>query len=53
MCWKCEEERKQHTLKRDPIDENLDDLFEDLVVSSGTGGNNPDTNEHLDELSKS
>lgn len=42
-----------YTLKRDPIDENLEDLDDDLVVSSGSGGKRPDTKEHLDALNKS
>jgi hypothetical protein len=37
------------TLKRAPIEENL----EDLDVSSGRGGNNPEMNEHLVALSSS
>lgn len=37
------------TLNRDPIEEN----FEDFDVSSGSGGNKPDTNGHLEALSKS
>lgn len=41
------------TLKRDPMDENLAEFLEDLFVSSGTGGNNPATNEHLEALSNS
>ena len=53
MCWKCQTSKIRFTLKRDPIDENLDEFFEDLVVSSGTGGNSPATNEHLDPHSNS
>lgn len=41
------------TLKREPIDENLEDLFEDLVDSSGIGGKRPATNEHLEAHIKS
>jgi hypothetical protein len=37
------------TLKRAPMEENL----EDLDVSSGRGGNNPDINEHLEALRSS
>lgn len=40
---------KEYTLKREPIDENL----EDLVVSSEIGGKRPDTKEHLEALNKS
>lgn len=41
------------TLNLDPIDENLDDLFDDLVVSSGSGGKSPATKGHLEALNKS
>lgn len=37
------------TLKRDPIEENLDD-FDD---SSGSGGNRPATNGHFDAVKRS
>lgn len=37
------------TLKRDPIEENLDD-FDD---SSGEGGNRPATNGHFDAVKRS
>lgn len=37
------------TLKRDPIEENL----EDFEVSSGTGGKSPATKEHLEALNRS
>lgn len=50
---KISSKKTRCTLKRDPIDENLEDLFEFLVVSSGTGGNNPATNEHLEPASNS
>ena len=40
---------KTNTLKRDPIEENLDD-FED---SSGEGGNSPATKEHFEAVSRS
>ena len=36
--------KKNDTLKREPIEENL----EDFDVSSGSGGKRPDTKEHLD-----
>lgn len=41
------------TLKREPIDENFEDLEEDLVESSGSGGNRPATKEHLEALNRS
>lgn len=41
------------TLKREPIDENLADLLEDLFVSSGSGGKSPAIKEHLDANNKS
>lgn len=41
------------TLKREPIEENLEDLFEDFVGSSTTGGKRPATNEHLEDVIKS
>lgn len=44
---------KKYTLKREPIDENLEDLFEDLVVSSGIGGKSSATNGHREALSRS
>lgn len=37
------------TLKREPIEENL----EDLAVSSGSGGKRPATKEHLEVPNKS
>lgn len=37
-----------NTLKRDPIEENLED-FDD---SSGEGGNRPATNEHVEAVSR-
>jgi hypothetical protein len=40
---------KKKTLKRAPIEENL----EDLDVSSGRGGKSPEINEHLEALSNS
>ena len=39
---------KSYTLKREPIDENL----EDLVVSSLSGGKRPATKEQLEALNK-
>lgn len=50
---KCRASKNRSTLKRDPIDENLEVFFEDLVVSSGTGGNKFATNEHLEAASNS
>lgn len=41
--------KKNDTLKREPIEENL----EDFDVSSGSGGKRPDTKEHLEALNKS
>ena len=41
--------RRKSTLKREPIEENL----EDLVVSSLSGGKRPTTKEHLETLNKS
>jgi len=43
------EKNVELTLKRAPMEENL----EDLDVSSGGGGNNPEINEHLEALSSS
>lgn len=40
---------KKNTLKREPIEENL----EDLAVSSGSGGKRPATKEHLEAPNKS
>ena len=37
------------TLKRDPMEENLDDFD----VSSGSGGNRPATKEHFDAVKRS
>lgn len=45
--------RRKYTLKREPIDENLEDLFEDLVVSSGIGGKSATTHGHLEAVSRS
>ena len=44
---------KKITLKREPIDENLADLLEDLFVSSGIGGKSPATKEHLEAINRS
>lgn len=44
---------QEDTLKREPIDENLEDLFEVLVVSSGKGGKSAATNEHLEAVKRS
>lgn len=41
--------KRKLTLKREPIDENLDDL----VVSSPGAGKSPATKEHFDVLNKS
>lgn len=41
--------KRKLTLKREPIDENLDDL----VASSRSGGKSPATKEHFDVLNKS
>lgn len=46
-------EEKENTLKREPIDENLVPLFEDLVVSSGIGGNSEATNGHREAVNSS
>lgn len=40
---------KKDTLKREPIDENL----EDFDVSSGSGGKRADTKGHLEAINKS
>lgn len=42
-----------NTLKREAIEENLEDLLEDFGVSSSTGGKRPATNGHLEEVTKS
>lgn len=43
----------KYTLNRVPIEENLEDLLEDLLVSSGTGGKSPCTKEHLEAAKRS
>lgn len=45
-----EDEKEMHviTLKRDPMEANLDD-FDD---SSGSGGNRPTTKEHFEAVNK-
>lgn len=48
-CTNNHDSLKKTTLKRDPIEEN----FDDLDVSSGSGGKSPATNEHLEALNKS
>lgn len=46
--------KKENTLKREPIDENLEHLFEDLEdESSVTGGNSPATNGHWEAVNRS
>lgn len=47
--WREKEMDVDLTLKRAPMEENL----EDLDVSSGGGGNSPEINEHLEALSSS
>jgi len=47
--WREKGKNVEPTLKRAPMEENL----EDLDVSSGGGGNNPEMNEHLEALSSS